>query len=408
MMIRPLYNLSIGAYALMVKIASIKSSKAKLFIEGRKHWRRDLRALVDAYPNKEWIWIHASSLGEFEQARPIIEGIKAKDTSSPILLTFFSPSGYEVRKDYNMVDGVMYMPLDSLKNARDFVEIIPLKMALFVKYEFWLNFFESLHEKKIPLTLFSVILRPDHWLVKNQNLAKNIFSNVENVFVQDEFTYDVISSFQVTDVFLSGDTRYDRVYENSLATKGIDKIAEFKSGKRLLIVGSAWKPELDIIQNLPISFYDKWKVVIAPHELTEENLRYFESKNSVEMIRWSKIEGSVESKNILWLDTIGMLMDVYSYGDMALIGGGFGKSIHNILEPISFGLFTVFGPENKKFNEAQDAIKAEIAVQIDDKNINDIVVAFTEEKEAEIRLKCSEFVLSHIGSTKQILSHIYQ
>lgn len=404
-MLYPFYSLGIKLYLWAVKIASIKSTKAQLFLSGRKDWRGQLQAEVNKRSGKEWIWFHASSLGEFEQARPVIEKVKANHQEFSILLTFFSPSGYEVRKNFEGVDYVAYLPIDTAKNARDFLSIVPVKIALFVKYEFWLNFFTQLHTQKIPLILFSVILRENHWLIKYASVGRKMFSMTDTIYVQDEFTYTALTNL-APKVILTGDTRFDRVYENSLRVGPINRVQDFIGNKKCLVIGSAWQPELEIVLNLSTSILKDWKIIIAPHEIHREDIENFKAEFKGQVSVWSESDKYDQQSHVLWIDTIGLLMDMYQYANVAVVGGGFGKNIHNVLEPIAFGAFTVIGPKNKNFNEAREGMQFGVIEEIHERDINALLKSFNHLKEKEVRANCDRFIKANVGSSEKIEQRI--
>jgi len=413
---RALYNFGILLYGLAIKLASIGNSKAKLWTSGRRNLFERLSETMknDGSP---LVWIHCASLGEFEQGRPLIEKIKSANPSVRILLTFFSPSGYEVRKKYPGADYVFYMPLDTPYNAQKFVEIVNPTMVIFVKYEFWLNHLEELKRRNIPHYLVSAIFRDDQIFFKPRGrIFRNALENYTHVFTQDQNSLSLLKNINLKNVSIAGDTRFDRVHEIAKASKDILLTAAFV-GKtdRVIVAGSTWNDDEKILfPCLKNHFVNGWKMIIAPHEISEERLDGLESsllKNGItqdHIIRFSRAsETSAAQAQVLVIDNIGMLSSLYRYGSVAFIGGGFGKSIHNTLEAAVYGIPVIFGPKYGKFNEALGLIdckggfgvhsSAELASTLDHL-LNDEDFRITSGKFA------GEFVNLKTGATKIILS----
>jgi 3-deoxy-D-manno-octulosonic-acid transferase len=353
-----IYNIGILGYLLILKFAALFNAKAKLFIEGRKNIFETLKARLNT--NEEVIWFHFASLGEFEQGRPVLEKLKANDPAQKIVVTFFSPSGYEIRKNYALAD-VFYLPLDTAANAKKFIEIVNPKMAVFTKYEFWFHYFKTLNDKQIPLYLISGIFRPDQVFFKGHGgFYRGILKFVTHFFVQNEESVLLLKSIGLGNVSLSGDTRFDRVYEHAKKPKNIIEIETFCGNSPVLIGGSTWPEDEKVLVALTEQYPD-WKFIIAPHEIDESHVKEIEHlfPNSV---RFSKFNSELKDESLklkgnpqtLIIDNIGMLSSLYQYASIAYIGGGFGAGIHNTLEAAAFGLPVIFGPKYEKFQEAND------------------------------------------------------
>ena len=348
---RFLYNFSIYLYSISIRIAALFNAKAKLWLKGRKNIFQNL---ADTFKNeKDIVWFHCASLGEFEQGKPIIEGYKNKYPSHKILLTFFSPSGFEIRKQYEKVDWVFYLPADTTKNAKQFVEIVrPLK-AIFVKYEFWFNYMAELKKYAIPFYSVSSVFRKEQsfFRYKNNWFAKQL-KNVTHFFVQDNHSKELLNSIGINNVSISGDTRFDCVRLNTKNTKSLPLIEVFSKNKPTIICGSTWPKDEKILAK-HIKENPQYNYIIAPHELTHvPNLR----KQTNALLFSAANQQNIHDKNVLIIDSIGLLSSIYKYGKIAYIGGGFGVGIHNILEAVAFGVPVIFGPNYKKFNEAKDLI----------------------------------------------------
>ena len=358
---RFLYNISIFSYLILIRIASLFNPKAKLWIAGRKGVFQKIKLAIDTSKsnssNSRLIWFHCASLGEFEQGRPLMELIKKQDSSVKILLTFFSPSGYEIRKNYSGADFVFYLPIDTQKNARKFIEIIEPSSVFFIKYEFWYNYLNELKKKNISTYLVSGIFREDHYFFKPfGSWFREQLNCFTQFFLQDEKSEQLLNSIGYENTTISGDTRFDRVFEISSNIQKNNLVEQFIQDKKVLIAGSTWGEDERVVSSLKL---ENFKLIIAPHEIDEPHiqsiiLQYINSK----IIRYSLAnDQNIASADILIIDNIGMLSSLFQYGTIAFIGGGFGKGIHNILEAATFGLPIIVGPNYQKFTEAKDLIK---------------------------------------------------
>lgn len=361
-----LYQLIISFYAGGLFLASLFNRKARLLIKGHRQIIKTLREQVD--PDAYYLWFHASSLGEFEQGRPLIERLLKKHPECKILLTFFSPSGYEVRKDYKYADVVCYIPFDLKFSVKRFLNTVKVKKAFFIKYEFWPNFLNELHSRDIDIYSISSIFRPEQLFFKWYGRTyANALRNFKHLFVQDRHSKDLLKSIGIECVSIVGDTRCDRVIEVASTSKQFPIIEKFVNGNPTFIAGSSWPQD----EELFIPYFKgkkEWKMIIAPHEIHEEHLTSIENRlEGHKFIRLSNatMENVLECDTLI-VDTIGLLSSIYRYGHLAYVGGGFGVGIHNILEPAIFDIPVLFGPNNKKFHEAQELKRLKGGFEITD------------------------------------------
>ena len=359
---KTLYNIAMGCYRLGIAAVAPWHKKAKLWQNGRKNLFARMRESIDN--SSPIIWVHVSSLGEFEQGRPIIEKIKAERPEYKILLTFFSPSGYEIRKNYQGADYIFYLPLDTPSNAREFLDIVKPQMAIFVKYEYWINLLAELRKRNIRTYIVSAIFRRDSVFFRSTGgMWREALKTFDTIFVQDEKSKELLAELGHTNVVVAGDTRFDRVAQIAAAAKKIEIIEQFQGGSRLFVAGSSWGPDEDLIVRLA-NENPTIKFVVAPHEMEESRMAKIEQTAIGGAVRYTKIDGNISDKQILILDTMGMLSSVYGYADFSYIGGGFGVGIHNTLEAATFGLPIAFGPNYQKFKEARDMIALGAATSI--------------------------------------------
>ncbi len=355
------YNIGICLYALVVRIISPFHKKARKMIVGHKQTYKILREQID--PSAEYIWFHAASLGEFEQGRPIIEKIKKEHPKYKILLTFFSPSGYEVRKDYKEADVVCYLPFDKKRNVKKFLKLVQPKIAVFIKYEFWYNFVNQLHKKGISTYMVSAIFRPDQIFFKWYGYPmRRILQKYTQICVQDESSKNLLSELKQFNVTVCGDTRFDRVIDIKNQSKPLELLELFakqrtENEEKIFVAGSSWPKDEDIFtpyfnNNLEV------RLIIAPHEINEAHLKYIESNLKRPSIRYSEatIE-TIENYDCVIIDCFGLLSSAYRYGDIAYVGGGFGVGIHNVIEAATHKIPVIFGPNFKKFREAYELIE---------------------------------------------------
>jgi len=403
------YNLSIWLYKIGITIASLFNEKAHLWVNGRKNIFNHLQSKISA--NDKIAWFHCASLGEFEQGRPVLESFRKEYQNYKILLTFFSPSGYEVRKNYELADYIFYLPIDTPKNAKKFINIVKPQIVLFVKYEFWFNYLNILYKKNIPVIVFSAIFR------KNQHFFKwygawfrKALRKITFITVQNKESIELLKSIGVENTIISGDTRFDRVFQISKTTKDYPLIDKFKQNSLLFIAGSTWNLDEEIICNYINENKRKIKFIIAPHIVSKENIIFLQKKLIGKSILFSELNNeNANCYDVLIVNGIGYLSHLYAYGDIAYIGGGFGKGIHNTLEAATFGMPIIFGPNYQKFQEAKDLINKGAAFSVKNKE------TFTEKLEELIDNKqmltgCAtiskSYVYNNRGATNIILLKI--
>lgn len=402
---RLIYNLAIYLYLGFIKLASVFNSKARRWNNGRKGLFEKLK---DTFKGKQQIaWFHCASLGEFEQGRPLIEAFKKEKPEYKILLTFFSPSGYEVRKNYQYADFVFYLPMDTPSNAKQFIEIVQPDLAFFIKYEFWFNYLSRLREKKIPTYLISAIFRKDqHFFKWYGGFFRKGLNTYEKIFVQDEDSKDLLQKTGLKNVLVSGDTRFDRVFQNSKSHSVLPLIENFKGGNKLLVCGSTWPVDeqllCEVLQNFP-----GLKVIIAPHEVEDDHIKAIENLFP-KATRFSKNEVDPDKK-IMIIDNVGKLSTIYQYSDIVYIGGGFGKGIHNILEASVFGIPVIFGPKYKKFKEAVELVEKKGAFSVN--SVKDLSQKLKElfndkNKYDQAAAISKTYVIANTGATGIILSNL--
>lgn len=351
------YTLGIRLLAILYRLAVPFNLKAKQFVRGRKNLFEKLSARFTGHSYKI-IWVHCASLGEFEQGRPIIELIKKQRTDVKILLTFFSPSGYEIRKNYEGADFIYYLPWDTRKNAEKFIAITKPSLAIFVKYEFWYNYSNELKKKNIPLVSASCILRPNQVFFKPYgSLFRKILKNFTAYYVQNLETKKLLASIGISST-IAGDTRFDRVLQIIANAKEVPLAKAFKNESQLWVIGSCWPEDLEVLSSFIHDHSYHLKFIIAPHEINEKFIVEIERSLQVKTIRFSKASfDNVADASVMIIDNIGMLSTLYRYGEVAFVGGAFGDGLHNILEAACYGVPIFFGDKNyEKFQEAHDLI----------------------------------------------------
>ncbi|SEO93605.1 3-deoxy-D-manno-octulosonic-acid transferase [Mucilaginibacter gossypiicola] len=412
-----LYNIGIKLYSLFIHFAALFNNKAKLWVTGRKN--------IAFVRIESCIWFHFASLGEFEQGRPILEAMRSLHPEKKIVITFFSPSGYEIRKNTPLADYVYYLPLDTAQNARKFIDTINPEIVIFTKYEYWFHFFNEAHKRNIPLYIVSGIFRPGQVFFKwYGGFNRSILRLVSHFFLQDEASAQLLQDIGITNTSVSGDTRFDRVWANAQTPKVLPLIAEFKNEHKLFIAGSTWPQDETLLAKL-VNQYPNWKFIFAPHEIPEEKINnliellpegkaitFSQLKTEAEGLKSGDfINQSLTSNNLqaLVIDNIGMLSSLYAYADIAYIGGGFGVGIHNTLEAAAFGLPVIFGPNYQKFNEARELIALEAGFSISNETeLKDIVETLVNDEAFYniTRKKISNYVKDNVGATEMIMKYI--
>lgn len=405
-----LYNLAIHLAGFFLRIIALFSPKIKLFIEGRKNVFSILEEKIKA--EDKTIWFHSASLGEYEQGLPVIEKVKEKYPQHKIIVTFFSPSGYEVRKNNTVADVTVYLPLDSKSNAKRFLKLVHPELAFFIKYEFWLNYLKELEKSKTPTYLISGIFRDNQvffkWYGGFYRKALNAFTYF---FVQNEKSKQKVESLGFKNIIISGDTRFDRVNAILERDNRLDYVENFKNGQLTIVIGSSWPKDEILIAEYINQAPDDVKFIIAPHNIKPDQISDLLSKITKPTVLFSEKENKdLSTYNVFIIDTIGILTKIYSYGTIAYVGGGFGNpGIHNILEPATFGIPIVIGPNYSNFAEAVDLVGIggcmPISTNMELKAIFDRLLNdknFLAEK-SEI---CRSFIQNNKGATETIMKRI--
>jgi len=401
------YSLSVCLYAALIAIVAPFNSKAKKWKEGRKGIIRLIKDKMQGN-SSPIAWFHCASLGEFEQARTVLEGFRRIYPDYKIVLTFFSPSGYEVRKNYPLADYIFYLPLDTKANASSFIDAVKPNIALFVKYEFWHFYISELKKRNVPVISFSAIFRKEQLFFKPYGgFYRNILKNLSAIFVQDSNSKELLNSIGIASE-VAGDTRFDRVKEIAANVKAIPLAEKFKNEKRLLVIGSAWMQDMEVLMPCLNKIPDL-KIIIAPHEIKDKEIELMvNGLSSKKSVRYSQAqEDTISSYDVLIIDNIGILSSLYQYANYAYIGGAFGKGLHNILEAATFGMPILFGTNYQRFKEAIDLIAGNCAFSIIDTTVFERIFASIledEEKRLAAVRNCKEYIASHTGATEKILT----
>jgi 3-deoxy-D-manno-octulosonic-acid transferase len=407
------YRLGLWGYALVVQLVSIFNTKASLFTRGRKGLLNHIEVAVknDSRPK---IWFHCASLGEFEQARPVIEQLRSEYPVYAIVITFFSPSGYEIRKKYAGADYIFYLPLDTPGNAYRFVNAINPTLVFFVKYEIWYFYLKALCKQNIPVVLISANFRTNHIYFKWYGVFfKKMLTRFNHIFCQNEASHKLLTKNGITQTSVSKDTRFDRVLANSKQALDFTPVADFAQGHHVLIAGSSYAQEEEMIASVMQQFPD-WKIIIAPHHIGQQRIESIQQTFALfGTTTYSELSLHPEQarKKVLIIDNIGLLSSLYRYAHVAFVGGGFGKTgLHNTLEATVFGMPVLFGPNNlQKFPESLDMIDAGVGFVIN--NTQQLETMLREwnqspEKLEKIAQQAKQFIVSQTGATEHILSYL--
>ena len=406
---RLLYSIGIVLYGLLLRILSPFHAKARLMVQGRKDWYSRMKQTVDC--SQKHIWFHFASLGEFEQGRPVLEAVKNNYLDHKIIVTFYSPSGYEIRKNTNLADYVFYLPYDTAKNARLFLDLVNPSFVLFTKYEYWYYFFEGLHRRSIPLFIISAIFRPEQIFFQPYgSFFLKILSYVTYFFVQNEESVRLLKEFGLRNAGLAGDTRFDRVVDIPKNKKIVPEISQFIGDNPTVVAGSTWPEDEEILKEL-FQDFPNYKLILAPHEINESHLASIFNlwPNALRFSDMATYDTTIiaESK-ILVIDNIGMLSSLYGYGQLAYIGGGFGAGIHNTLEAATYGMPVLFGPNFKKFQEAKDLVKNGSGFSVT--NSRELKKVFDRLQDRSICQEAGklarEYVLQKSGATPIIMKYL--
>ncbi|TAH25140.1 MAG: 3-deoxy-D-manno-octulosonic acid transferase [Cytophagales bacterium] len=390
-----------------MKVFATFHPKAKLWVEGRNGLLNQLNQYFQNN-NSPVAWFHCASLGEFEQARPVIESFKTEFTEYKILLTFFSPSGFEIRKNYPLADFVCYLPIDTASNAKRFISITNPKVVFFTKYEFWYHYLTQLKLSQRIVISISSIFRPNQVFFKwYGGFYLSFLKCFDKIFVQNQASISLLYQHGLHSAVYAGDTRFDRVMALSNSPIGYEKIKKFKSNQQLFIGGSLWKEDVAVI--LPMLCQLKGlKIIIAPHEIEESFMKSIEANPYLKVIRYSKLtDNSAEDFDLLIIDNIGMLSNLYQYADYAFIGGGYGKGIHNTLEAASYGMPIFFGLNYTKFQEAKDMIAIGCAAAVSSSNDfqNKFSKLYGSDKTRALGMLSKQYVAENTGATEKIISY---
>jgi 3-deoxy-D-manno-octulosonic-acid transferase len=406
---RLLYDIGIFGYSFGVKTASLFNEKARLWIDGRRKWRKRVESSVQELdPGRETVWFHVSSLGEFEQGRPLMEELK-RDKEINLILSFYSPSGFEIMKNWSGADLIIYLPLDTEKNATDFIRLIDPSLAIFVKYDFWYHYLKALKKKEIPCLLISARFYPDQLFFKKwAKWYRSILFLFDKILVQDQLSMDLLASVSYDNALLTGDTRYDRVWELSQHNDRFPEIEKFIDGRRLFIAGSSWPLDEKIM--LPYIRKNKKNMcfIIAPHDIRTAHVLSLKNKLDGKVMLFSEWNSSSQEE-VLILNSIGMLSRLYKYAYVAYIGGAFKEGLHNILEPAAFGVPVITGPDHKGFLEGplmeEEGALFRVSNEEEFAEIMDRLIG-----DADFRNKASEkarnFIQHHTGASEKTLAHV--
>jgi 3-deoxy-D-manno-octulosonic-acid transferase len=414
-----LYALGLFGYQTALRLAAPVNPKARLALAGRQDWAERLREQMSRHTGPV-AWFHAASLGEFEQGRPVIETFRAAYPDWTILLTFFSPSGYEVRKTYAGADVIAYLPFDTVANVRLFLDITQPRLAAFIKYEFWRNFLRQLRARHIPTILFSAIFRPDQLFFKPWGgWYRDLLGCFDHILVQNETSLNLLKTIGITNVTLAGDTRFDRVWQVAQAPAPVPVAEAFltanPAGGPVLVIGSVWPADMAVLLPVLNQYAGRLRIILAPHEIDREQIGRWRGQTQEGSVLYSEIADSQANWQptvppaVLIIDNIGLLGRLYQYGNLAYIGGGFGRGIHNTLEAAAFGLPLFFGPSHARFQEAVDLIAEGGAFPIHDSVGFDLAFgpladdADTRERTGQI---CHDYVARNIGATAQVMKQL--
>ena len=403
-----LYNFGINLISAFIAVGSLFKEKLRLLKNGRAEvWDK----IEEAGIKEPVIWAHAASLGEFEQGRPLIEAIKKRYPQKKIVLTFFSPSGYEVRKKYDLADLVLYLPADTKANARRFIDAIRPEKVFFIKYEFWYNFLYQLNLRSVPVYGVSMIFREEQLFFKwYGSWFRKVLSFFDHFYLQDKKSAELLSSVGIQNYTVAGDTRFDRVKGIASSAGGIEVAERFSKGYRIIVAGSSWPPDEKILAEYINNSPDDIRMIIAPHVIDDPHIRQIESLLKIPSFRMTSPPDNPGSYRVMIVNTIGMLSSIYRYGQVAYIGGGFGIGIHNTLEAAVYGMPVLFGPNYKRFKEACDLIEKGGGFEIRDfEDLNRIIKKMWNEPDflkKSGNAACS-YVESMCGATDKIMNDLF-
>ncbi|MCH2233214.1 MAG: 3-deoxy-D-manno-octulosonic acid transferase [Crocinitomicaceae bacterium] len=388
---RLFYTLGIRLYALGIRIASVWNPKAKLWIKGRENWEKQFENYI---AESDTYWFHCASLGEFEQGLPVMELLKAK--GNKIVVSFFSPSGYEIKKNHPISNWIFYLPIDTKKNAEKIISILQPKAIVFVKYEFWANLILTAREKNIKLSLIVGLFREGQIFFKpTGGLMRRVLGSFDHILVQNRESQAILETIKINSI-ITGDTRFDRVNSNLSKPKNYPKIESYIAGKKVLVLGSVWKEDLDIIGEFVNELSKDWSILLAPHNIDENTVKimmsYFNNSGCY-------TDDEIPEQGVYIINTMGMLQHLYRYGHIAYIGGGFKTGLHNILEPAVFGLPVIFGNQVDKFPEAKQFTEAGIGSKIS--SAAELKISFEKFTQNDFGDKVKDFVHANLGASEK-------
>jgi 3-deoxy-D-manno-octulosonic-acid transferase len=407
-----LYDIALGAYALLLRLLAPVVPKAAAWVAGRRGLVAHIQQTLAADPTPR-VWFHCASLGEFEQGRPLIEAYRKAHPATKIVLTFFSPSGYEIRRDWPGADYIFYLPLDTRRNARAFLAAVKPQLAVFVKYEFWYHFLTEAKRHGVRAIVVSAIFRPEQVFFKPWgSFFRRILGSFAHIFTQNEASAGLLRCIGISQVSVAGDTRFDTVAATAAAPpRSLPVIEAFVAdGAPVLVVGSSWPEDMPALTPLLLRYQHELRVLIAPHEITEANLRLIEEALPGQVLRYSQATpATVAQARVLLFDNIGLLSQLYRFGRFGYIGGAFGKGLHNTLEAAAFGLPLFFGPTYSKFQEAVDLVELNCAFPV--RTADELQKAFArlwQDEALRLRLqdKMLDYVHGQAGATARILREI--
>jgi 3-deoxy-D-manno-octulosonic-acid transferase len=398
-------------YFLLLRLAALFGHrKAKLLVRGQKASIKTIRQWVETLGSARVVWIHVASVGEFEQVRPIIERVRKNQPKRKILLTFFSPSGYEVRKDYPLVDKVLYLPFATRRNAKKWVDTLPLEMAIFVKYEFWPAYLKRLKKQQVPTYIISAIFRSNQLFFKPWGIGyRRLLHCFSHLYVQDLASQQLLGKYKIKHVTIAGDTRFDRVMEIKQQAKELPIIEGFTlNAPKVIVAGSTWPVDEKYLAQY-ITTHPDVKLVLAPHEIHESHLHQIFQLFEGRYIRYTEATPlNIDKTRILLVDTIGLLSSIYRYGHVAYIGGGFGVSIHNTLEAAVYGMPVVFGPKWQKFREARGLLQAEAALTVRNYKEFEQALDTALANQQKMGERAAQYVQNKCGATNIIYNELFQ
>lgn len=409
-----LYNTGLFAYKALLQVAAPFNPKARQWVDGRRGWVASLTQKLSGN-SAPIAWFHAASLGEFEQGRPVMEAYRTQYPDHKILLTFFSPSGYEVRKNYAGADFILYLPVDTPANARRFVALVKPRIAFFIKYEFWYNYLRELKAANVPVISFSAIFRPNQLFFKPWfPFYRNLLGYFDYILVQNQESVALLAAIGVRSVTLAGDTRFDRVAQVAAAKGQIPVVQTFKNEEPLLVIGSAWQADMDVLIPFINQFDKPLKIIIAPHNIHDDEIERWRSQLKKPSVRYSEIApapipvptAADRNAQTLFIDNVGMLSSLYQYGEFAYVGGAFGKGLHNILEAATFGMPLFFGPNYGKFQEAVELMREGAAFPVG--STAEFTAAFATQytDRTEAARISRDYVQRNIGATGKVMEVI--